>query len=264
MKTNKKYLIGTGVAAAVLAVGGTVAFFTSTDSITNPFATGSTTDNDDNAGIDVVEDFRTLALSDDQMRATDEEYTLLGVTYKNVNPIRGFEEYDNDDDAVTDKADNYGEKPGVNGEGPTEMLPGELFIKQMRVNSTVNYNQYLRIMPEIVFDGEPVTFDIAAIKVTSGTPYVEISLPDQPGSLIIELDPSVLTEWTLGSDGYFYYDSVFAPEAFTPDIVRSVVITADAENAWQNKTLDITLNADSIQATDDAWASWAPVDVPQP
>lgn len=255
---NKKYLVSAGIAAAALAVGGTAAFFTSSDFITNPFATG-TTNEEGSTGIDVVEDFRTLGSEETYLHAALTAATGEDFTFVNTNPSRGFEEYDNDDDDMTSLGDNYGENPGPDGTGPSEMLPGELFVKQMRVDSTVNYDQYLRIMPIVTLNGTTVdlTTLLSTLKIVDGVPWFEITIPDEPGALLVELDPTVLTEWTIGDDGYFYYDFIFEPNTTTNDIVKSVVLSADAGNAWQNVKFDITIEGQSIQATTDAWDSWA-------
>lgn len=229
MKTNRKYIVASGIAAAVLAVGGTAAFFTSSDSILNPFETGLTDEDHENAGIDVQEDFRTLALGIAESEEfpsglAAESYLLDGVTYVNTNPSRGFEEYDDNSDT-----DIYGELVS----GPTKMLPGELFIKAMRVESEVNYDQYLRI----------------DINVKVGEDVYE--LDDLPEGLLVETD---LTGWR--ADGEFlYYENVFAAGAVTDDLVESVVILAEAGNEWQDKEITVELKAESIQATTDAWTS---------
>ncbi len=244
MKKNKKYLVTAGIAAAALAVGGTAAFFTSTDSITNPFKTGSTTHGEDpNEGINVVEDFRTLA--------TGETYG----DYTNTNPIRGFQEYDTNPFVAVGEPTTYGELKASPGDGPREMLPGELFIKAMRVESEANYSQYLRIK---------VTVTVAGVtgEETDANGTFALGVDSLPTDLIIDADT---TGWTLSSDGYFYYDTAFGPLAVTNDIVKAVMLDGvGAGNEWKNATISVKLEADAIQATSDAWASWAAADVTEP
>lgn len=244
--TTKKYLIGASTIAAALAVGGTAAFFTSSDMITNIFTTGKTDRDNENAGIDVQEDFRTL--------------TVGGPTYSHpafgplggTNPSRGtngFEEYDNNTDGM-----GYGELVS----NPTKVLPGELFVKAMRVQSEVNYDQYLRVMPMLEVDGETIVLSDYLVEVSAeaGTHIIY-------KGLVIELDPSVFTAWTIGTDGYFYYDFILGPGAKTPDIIKSVYINPlvgedEDPNYWQDREFKVTLKADSIQATTDAWSTVAP------
>lgn len=246
MKMNKKYLVPVGVAVAALAVGGTAAFFTSTDSITNPFKTGSTTPPGEDKGINVVEDFRTLA--------DDETYTIGESTYTNTNPIRGFEEYDTNPFVGVGGETTYGELKTPTS-GPVEMLPGELFIKAMRVESEANYNQYLRIKVTVTVSG------VTGEETDANGTYV-LGTDSLPTDLIVDADT---TGWSLASDGYFYLDEVFAPLAATNDIVKAVMLDGfGAGNEWKNATITVKLEADAIQATTDAWASWAVADATEP
>ena len=114
-------------------------------------------------------------------------------------------------------------------------------------------------MPIVTLNGTTVdlTTLLSTLKIVDGVPWFEITIPDEPGALLVELDPTVLTEWTIGDDDYFYYDFIFEPNTTTNDIVKSVVLSADAGNAWQNVKFDITIEGQSIQATTDAWDSWA-------
>lgn len=245
MKPNKKYLVPMGVAALALAVGGTAAFFTSTDSITNPFKTGSTTPEGEDKGINVVEDFRTLD--------AEEEYLVGEVTYKNTNPIRGFEEYD--DNPFISGETTYGELQTPTS-GPTEMLPGELFIKAMRVESEANYSQYLRVKVTVTIAG------VTGEESGYNGEYI-LGVSTLPTDLIIETDTD---GWTFSNEDYnFYYDTAFGPTAVTNDIVKSVMLDGVASgNEWKNATITVKLEADAIQATTDAWASWAATDVTEP
>lgn len=220
MKTSKKYLIGTGIAAAALAVGGTAAFFTSSDSIKNIFTTGTTDiPEDPKAGVDVVEDFRTLG--------ADEVYKIGEQEFKNTNPSRGIKQYDDNSDG------------GIYGElktNPEKVLPGELFIKAMRVDSDAEYDQYLRVKVNVLVDGVAV-----------------------PAAYLADLDVETnTTGWSAGGGGFLYLDKIFEPNTSTNDIVKSVHLKSSAGNWWKNKVITVELEAESIQATTDAWASWSP------
>lgn len=244
MKTNKKYLVTAGIAAAALAVGGTAAFFTSTDSITNPFSTGTTTPPGEDKGINVVEDFRTLA--------DGETYN----DYTNTNPIRGFEEYDTNPFVAVGEETTYGELQPSPNDGPKEMLPGELFIKAMRVESEANYSQYLRVKVTVTIAG------VTGEESGYNGEYI-LGVSTLPTDLIVETDT---TGWTFSNEDYnFYYDTAFGPLASTNDIVKSVMLDGmNAGNEWKNATISVKLEANAIQATSDAWASWAATDVSEP
>lgn len=218
MSSNKKkYIITGSLAAAALLVGGTAAFFTSSDVIVNPFATGSTTDkNNPKAGINVKEDF----------------YGPGG-------------HYD------TNTAENgYGEVVG----GPTEVLPGQVFTKKVRVDSTANYAQYVRA--KVIVEWFSVSSDGSKTKITDTTISTNYS---SKLNIVYNANKSTGATW-IGSvpvtgvtSEWFYYSTELAKSpAYTDDLIKSVTLDSSAENEFKNLAYTVTVEAESVQATDDA------------
>lgn len=253
---NKKKVIIAGSLAAFLAVGGTAAFFTSSDSIANIFNTGkgdTTVDPDKDAGVDVEEDFRVG------------DVTIDGTTYPGgTNPARpnGTEFDDNKGDNNRPGNEGYGEvtddKKVIN-----QVLPGEAFIKKMNIGSNVDYYQYLRAQIVITVDGDPldkVDFSSAGVD-KEGNPLASAA------DLLVQLNNTELTaNWNKatvnfpedegGPTDYYFYKKTLAPGAVTPDLVQAVVLKPTAGNFWKGKKINVELHAEGIQATTDAWASW--------
>ncbi|MGL5530803.1 MAG: hypothetical protein ACRC17_04920 [Culicoidibacterales bacterium] len=257
MKNQKKYLIVGGITATAFTLVGAFAFFNSSDSVTNPFSTGSTRGG--GSGIQIVEDFKSIE--------TD-------------NPTRGFEEYDDDSSllkeitATNPPTTDYG-KPLS---GPTEVLPGEKFVKQVRIDSEAKYYQYLRVKVIIDWDAAFITKLMETKALTKqqaveyANSYLEVVLPDK-GKLLTEQNwlggiprytfnyvssyelsaTPLVTLNDVSTTGYLYYKFAIAPSAYTADIISSVKLLANAGNEFQNAKFEVLVDAEAIQATQDSW-----------
>lgn len=247
MKTRNKYLIVGGTAIAVCTVIGASAFLTSTDDITNQFKSGTTRGQD--AEILVVEDFRT----------TEED-----------NPNR-IEKIYNDDSSTLD--DVYG-KPTS---GPEEVLPGEKFVKKVRVDSEANYYQYVRVKVIIDWSDEFITSLMSNKGLTAeeavnyANSYLEINFPDKGKALTEQNWLGGDLRYTFGyvnsyaltspgsmlkdvaTTGYLYYKYALAPANFTEDIITTVKLKTSAGNEFKNAIFDVLVDAESLQATEDSW-----------
>lgn len=270
MKNKKKIITGTALVAA-LAVGGTAAFFTSSDLITNVFKTGSGIDVNpgDDIGIDVNEKFEGLlpgpdgiyGTIDDLLVSFDDnsdgnEYGEIKVTEGESVSLGG-----GSTDPVTGPGTYPVIKDGVeigkiviaedeNGDlvvGPATVLPGNTFTKQMKVDSNVDYNQFLR--------GEVVI----TVKDAKGTDVTAEALAKESEEgikdLVVVYD---WAGWSQGTDesGKYYYSSVLGAGASTPDVVESVTLAETAGNWWKDKVVTVTLKAEAIQASDAGWKQW--------
>ena len=97
---------------------------------------------------------------------------------------------------------------------------------------------------------------IAEIKNTGMAPaYVRvmvtksIALAEQG-----EVDPALIaldlneTDWTLGADGYLYYNSVLQPGEVTAPIFTSVMFSKAMGNEYQSATVHVDVAAEAVQS----------------
>ncbi|MGL4971658.1 MAG: SipW-dependent-type signal peptide-containing protein [Culicoidibacterales bacterium] len=238
--TSKQKKVAAGALVAFLAVGGTAAFFTSSDDITNIFSTGTTTDpKDENAGIDVNEDFKGPKWTvdgDGNLVATDTEF----------------------DDNTS--SDGYGEVAG----GPTQVLPGDKFTKQVRVSSEAEYNQFVRARVEVTYENLPdgktaadaaqylkITYNTEAAGTTALSNGVWLGAPTETTGVSNPVIAVVPAEQT-----WFYYSKILgATPASTADLIKSVQLTENAPNWMKNVKFNVIVKAESIQATPTAWTN---------
>lgn len=178
---NKKKLSALLLAGTLTAgvVGGTFAWFTSKDTVTNQFATGGTNDDDKNTGIDIWEKF----------------------------------------------------------EKPTNVVPGTTTDKLVQVKNTSTYDQFIRvkITPKWEKDGLDASY--------LGLNFVEGSLGNEQG------------QWLKDGD-YYYYIGKVAGGKFTNTLLESVTLSKDAGNEYKNQKYQVVVDADSIQADNDAYKEW--------
>ncbi len=272
MKNTKK--TGTLLIAGLTTfgiVGGTLAWFSSEDTVRNIFSTGSGgIENPLDAGVDVEEVFRhpgedgTLGSDDDIYPVVDGSYFKPSATGSSFHP--GEDGLDNtSDDIKGDYLDANGNLVSV---VPNEyvsgliqdldhpLVPGVKMDKIVRMHSEVNYNQYLRVKPvaRFTFDGNLVTH----YKVDSSTNTIEYS--DTTGEGFVELNIGMLQgtvatpsttvgdSWTgLEADGYIYYNQVFEPETYTTPIMEQVWLDPKTDNIYRNLGFEIDFEAETIQ-----------------
>ena len=182
---NKKKLSALLLAGTLTAgvVGGTFAWFTSQDSVTNEFATGGKNDDDKNTGIDIWEKFKE----------------------------------------------------------PTNVVPGTTTDKLVQVKNTSTYDQFIRVKITPKWEDEE-------LNTTEGLSYlglnfVEGSLGDEQG------------QWLKDGD-YYYYIGKVAGEKFTNTLLESVTLSKNAGNEYKNQKYQVVVDADSIQADNDAYKEW--------
>ncbi len=179
---NKKKLSALLLAGTLTAgvVGGTFAWFTSQDSVTNQFTTGATDDpNNPDAGIDIWEKF----------------------------------------------------------EEPTNVVPGTTTDKLVQVKNTTNYDQFIRvkITPKWEKDG----LDTSYLDLN----FVKNSIGNGQG------------QWLKDGD-YYYYIGKVAGGKFTNTLLESVTLKNETPNEYKNQKYQVIVDADSIQADNDAYKEW--------
>ena len=197
---NKKKLSALLLAGILTAgvVGGTFAWFTSKDTVTNQFATGGTDEPDNpDAGIKIEEEFQK----------------------------------------------------------PENVLPGTETNKDVRVKSTAKYDQFIR-----------VKFEKKFIKTNGDGTKTDVT--DKLDTSLIELnftnylkDTKAEGTWFEGEDGYYYYIGKVAGGSYTNMLLDSVTLSSNAGNEYKNLEFDVTVVADSIQSSNEAYKDWAPANL---
>ena len=197
---NKKKLSALLLAGILTAgvVGGTFAWFTSKDTVTNQFATTGTDEpNNPDAGIKIEEEF----------------------------------------------------------EKPENVLPGTETNKDVRVKSTAKYDQFIR-----------VKFEKKFIKTNGDGTKTDVT--DKLDTSLIELnftnylkDTKAEGTWFEGKDGYYYYIGKVAGGSYTNMLLDSVTLSSNAGNEYKNLEFDVTVVADSIQSSNEAYKDWAPANL---
>ena len=189
---NKKFKYTSVVAAGLVTlglVGGTLAYFTSTDSVTNSFETGKTND-DYESGVKVDEIF----------------------------------------------------EPGV-GETATNVLPGVAVDKDVRVQNTASYDQFIRVKFTPQF--EDTSLDNSKITLQFKTENLSTEVTEG--------------KWYKQGE-YYYYIGKVASEDYTEYLLDSVTLAIDAGEAYKNQAYDVIVDAESVQAAANAFAEWGIVD----
>nr|WP_300003261.1 TasA family protein [Tissierella sp.] len=118
--------------------------------------------------------------------------------------------------------------------------PGDCYEKVIYIENTGTKKAYVRIKADAVFTA--VNGDI----LSNGVLNYGIA---GPGVQI--WPPKLLPGWTLKGD-YFYYDRIVHPNHFTKPLLKCNRVCFDGPkmgNEYQGASLDITINADAIQAT---------------
>lgn len=236
MSKNKKISKKSVILVATILVGGTLAWFTSQDELRNIFST----EDDLNSGIQIEENF-----SD-------------SVPDKDGNPVYS--------------------KP---------IIPGTDITKEAWVQSKANYDQFVRAKIVKEFrdkDGNVVNY----YKLNDKNLYEYISkeeydlLGDKSGWEQLNIDyieityPAFVTDtsskgWSdVSSEGWHYYSQIVKAnnteneDDKTTNLITTVKLSSDAENAYLNLRFDVEIVSESIQATGGAikdtsgWGNDAP------
>ena len=206
---NKKKLSALLLAGILTAgvVGGTFAWFTSKDTVTNQFATTGTNEpGNPDAGIKIEEEFQK----------------------------------------------------------PENVLPGTETNKDVRVKSTANYDQFIKVKFEKKFvkvdkdeNGNEKRTEIKKIQVAGKEYELDTSLIELNFTNYLK-DTKAEGTWFEGKDGYYYYIGKVAGGSYTNMLLDSVTLSSNAGNEYKNLEFDVTVVADSIQSSNEAYKDWAP------
>ena len=91
----------------------------------------------------------------------------------------------------------------------------------------------------------------------------------------VEVDPDMVqlslntTDWTLGTDGYYYYNKALAPGETTAPILTAVTFEPTMGNEYQNATATVDVSAQAVQTANNGTtaqtaAGWPSVSPTQP
>lgn len=229
---SKKKIIGLCIAGvlAVGSIGGSLAWFTSSDSITNPFSTASTDNPDDlNSGIKIHEKFdeneAKNKLPGDEV--TKQVNITNTATYDQLIRVKIKKEWkDSNGNIVNSIWIKDGKRVPANTEG----------AKEEKLST-----DYIILNFENKDEGNRLTNASSLEK----------------GKWIKETDAK------LGNDGgYYYYYGVLAPKDNTGNLMESVTLSPNTPNEFKGLKFDVVVDSEGVQAANSAVSdSWK--DAPQ-
>lgn len=157
---------------------------------------------------------------------------------------------------------NTASSNGENGKGikiveefiePKNMLPGDEVNKDVQVSNTATYDQFIRVKltPKFV---DPKSSDRKEITEVNGK-TLDIKKIELNFTKNLKEDKSN-GSWFKSGD-YYYYMGKVAPNKLTSMLLDSVTLKKDAGNEYQGLVFDIDVDANSIQASNDAYEDWA-------
>lgn len=195
---HKKKIQALAVAGVLTVgvVGGTLAWFTSQDSVKNTFNTGSNNDNESKTGIKIVEEFKT----------------------------------------------------------PEAMLPGDEVNKDVQVSNTTTYDQFIKVKLTPKFVDVNNNRTVITQKDGKQLDIEKIKLNVVKKNVNQSKDSGT---WFAGSDGYYYYMGKVGKGEYTNTLLDSVTLASNAGNEYRGLGFDVDVEADSIQASHDAYKEWA-------
>lgn len=227
---NKKKVSALLIAGilSIGAIGGTLAWFTSQDSVTNAFQTGSTNNpGNTDGGINIEENF-------DENNAGN---ITPGDEVKKEVSVTNTASYNQLIRAKIEKV-----WKDSKGNIVTHYIISEGKAKDKQGSDvTVPTIQYLNLTEEESIPNEAKLLNQDLI--------------------ILNLD---ISGWInnndagLGNDGgYYYYNSVVNPNQSTSQLLKSVTLSSKADNIYKNLKFDVIVTAESVQASNGAVSeSW--------
>ena len=79
------------------------------------------------------------------------------------------------------------------------------------------------------------------------TKNIELTGDGTPDTGLVELDLN-RTDWTLGEDGYLYYNKILKPGEVTASVFTSVSFSKTMGNEYQNATATVDVAAEAVQS----------------
>lgn len=225
---NKKKITALLIAGVLTVgiVGGTFAWFTSSDSVTNKFSTGGVTDpetpGNPDAGIEIVEEFP----GDKDGNGKYDNPVLPGTVMTKEVKVKSTSNYDQYLRAKVSKIWYY------NGEVVTHYKAS----KGEDGKETVEYKHFEEAAAEgwVALNDEYIILEFA-------TPGVAKS-----------------DSWAVkAADNFYYYNQLLgASPAETSNLLTKVTFSSEASNYYKNLTFDVKIDAEAVQATKAAIGDW--------
>lgn len=223
---NKKKITSSLLAVALvssLAIG-SLAWFTSQDSVKNQFSTGTTNTDDSrvDAGIKIDETFDKTAAQN----------VLPGQTVQKLVKVHSTANYD--------------------------QLVRTNITKQFTYNGKV-VDMYAKTVTTVQNDQGQ---DVPAETITFYNSKTDENIPSDAVKLdinLIELNLTANSNWldNTKAGGFYYYNEVLPAGQDTKALLDSVTLNKTAGNEYKNLGFDVVVNAESIQASNgaasDAW-----------
>lgn len=226
---KKKKIISVIAAVAVVAslAVGSLAYFTSEDSVTNEFTTATTDNSNENSGIDIHEKF-------DNTKAGN---TLPGdKIQKQVN----VENTGNYDQLIRTKITKVWKDKNGNIVDSYKITPEKANDDQgnsVTHNVVTYYKSGSKGAPA---DVQPL--DTSLIQLDFGS-----NLGNDSGKWIKETDANA------GADaGYYYYDGVVKAGSTTSNLLENVTLSSQATNIYKNLKFDVIVESNGVQAANGA------------
>lgn len=117
-------------------------------------------------------------------------------------------------------------------EGLTGIMPGASASKIVSVENTGSADAWIRISVDTTIIG--ANGKALPIELKDGTPVLSFTV-----------DASA---WTLGEDGYYYYNATVASGESTETLFEEVHFAAQMGNEYQNCTANLIISAQAVQS----------------
>lgn len=220
---KKKKIISAIAAVAVVASLsiGSLAWFTSQDSVTNKFSTVST-DNPSNAnsGIDINEDFD----------KTTAQKVLPGTEVKKLVKVDSKAQYDQLVKVKLETVWTNSRGDKVDSYKVTTKIGQDTNGNNIKLEDITYYDSSKDNTPK-----DAKKLDLSLIKLNFGD-----NLGNSEG------------KWIDGKEGTYYYNGILKPGATTNALLNSVTLDKKADNVYKNLKFNVIVTADGIQASNGA------------
>lgn len=126
---------------------------------------------------------------------------------------------------VSIELNEYGEG-GKAFEDIENALPGDTYVKQVEIENTAENPVWVRANVEI------------------GIELQDPEAKPEEGAVILDFDTA---NWTLGDDGYYYYNSALNASETTLPVFSHVTLSKDMDNRYQDCTIHVIVAAQAVQ-----------------
>lgn len=136
---------------------------------------------------------------------------------------------------------------------PKNMLPGDEVNKDVQVKNTATYDQFIKVKLTPTFV-DPKSSDRKKITEVNGN-TLDIKKIKLNFTENLKNDKSN-GSWIKDGD-YYYYMGKVKPSELTSMLLDSVTLDSSAGNEYKGLVFDIDVEAESIQASNNAYETWS-------